>query len=184
MRNFEQHAAIILIICTLLLIPMQATSVARDFVIEGGDHAYPLGFDYRPLSGDESRPGLRLVTYNDNQPDHTLNEIIQSRLPIDLGNQHWTATSNEITGNRVEMKNAFETLQNMRRDDDRLAHGNISLLSLFDTGEGTLGRQVGIDFLSDRLEDENQEMPETLAMLLLGTGLIGLARIQRKRMQD
>ena len=184
MRNFGQHAAIIVIICSLLLMPMQATSVAREFVIEGGDHAYPLGFDYRPLSGDESPPGLQLVTYNDYKPDGALKEIIHSRLSIELGNQHWTDTPNETTGNRVEMKNAFETLQNMRKDDGRLAHGNISLLSLFDTGEGTLGRQVGIDYLSDRLEDDNQEMPETLAMLLLGTGLIGLARIQRKRMQD
>lgn len=184
MRNVGQHVAITMIICAFLLMPMQATSVAREFFIEGGDHAHPLGFDYRPLPGDEGHPGLRLVTYNDYQPDGTLNEIIQNRLPIDFGNQHWTARPDENARNRVEMKNAFETLQNLRKDDDRLARGNITLLSLFDTGEGTLGRQVGIDFLSDRLEDENQEMPETLAMLLLGTGLIGLARIQRKRMQD
>ena len=184
MRNFGQHVAIIMLICTFLLMPLQATSIAREFVIEGGDHAYPLGFDYQPLPGNERHPGLRLVTYNDYHPDSSLNGITRNRIPIEYGNQIWTAEPDEIAANRVEMKIAFETLQNMRKEDDRLAQGNITLLSLFDTGEAALGRQAGIDFLSDRLEDENQEMPETLAMLLLGTGLIGLARIQRKRMQD
>lgn len=184
MRKNGLHIAIIFVVGALMLLTFQATSIAREFKIEGSDQAYPLGFDYSPLPVNDSQFRLRPAVYDNREPALRLTEITHDQESADAGYNRWSTGSTGSANSGVEMKTAFKTLQNLRKEDARLAHGNLNLLSLFDTVEGVPDRQVGVDFLSEQLEDEKQEMPETLAMLLLGTGLIGLARIQRKRMQD
>lgn len=184
MRKNRLLVAIFLVICALVLLPFQATAVALAFEIDSGYKAYPLGYDYRPLpvNGNDSR--LNSAVYDGSQPNLRLIEVNRDHESVDVGIDRLPDAPPGNTQGYTAKKSIFKTLKNLRKDDDRLAQGNLKLLSIFDTGEGKLGRQSGINFSSDRLEDEKKEMPETLAMLLLGTGLIGLARIQRKHMKD
>ena len=184
MRKYGWKVVITIGVCALLHILFLSISVAREIQLENGHDTYALGFDYSPLPDDNDWTWLNLAVYDRLPSVLPQIDITQDSEPIDNTARRWASVQAADPHRVIETKTAFKTLQNLKKEDDRLVYGNIALMSLFDTGDNALGRQAGVDFLSDRLEDEKQEMPETLAMLLLGTGLIGLARIQRKHMQD
>ena len=168
----------------LMLVFIQAVPTAQASETGNTDRSYPLGFGYCAQPASSPAGELALLTY-DQQSQMGLPSIISAQTPVTAQPAAVIpAGRSSAAAAGLNMKGAFQSLQTLKREEEHLAHGNVRLSSLLDTGKGGLGSPVRADFMVDPIEDENRKMPEPLAMLLLGTGLIGFARIQRRHFKD
>jgi hypothetical protein len=168
----------------LMIVYIQAAPAALASEAGNTDRSYPLGFGYCAQPASSAADDMALLSYVQQSQMGSSSHIF-AQTPVTAQPAAVTPAgrlTDAAAG--VNMKDAFQSLQSLKREEERLAHGNVRLSSLFDSGQNVLGRPVKADFRVDPTQDQSQKLPEPLAMLLLGTGLIGFARIQRRQFKD